>query len=222
MNTRSLSSKGYLTYSLECTFKVLYSGFTSNISLLAKGSQHSDLILSLSAALQDESPRIQPLVQKALPLFEQSTNTSTTATFDKDVLKNLVVQLEKLHLFPMEYFNKYQRQHLLLAMVLTERLFCVEGFDFYDRSRLTLLCRSFAFKLIRFRGEVGFLVSLNDVVSCCRIFTWRVLTPMYNLDWRIYLLAMVDQIDRSPVCRRGVKRDRVPVVPKHRQDHSIA
>jgi hypothetical protein len=143
----------------EYAFKTLYSGFTTNISLLAEGSQHSDLLLSLSTALQDDSPRIQPLVQKALPLFQQMTSDQNSAKLDNDVLINFFIQLEKIHLFPMEYFNKYQRQHLLLAMVLIERLFCLDSFDLYERNRLALLCRSFAYKLVRFRGEVSFLVS---------------------------------------------------------------
>jgi len=141
----------------EYAFKTLYSGFTTNISLLAEGSQHSDLLLSLSTALQDDSPRIQPLVQKALPLFQQMTSDQNSAKLDNDVLINFFIQLEKIHLFPMEYFNKYQRQHLLLAMVLIERLFCLDSFDLYERNRLALLCRSFAYKLVRFRGEVSFL-----------------------------------------------------------------
>ena len=91
--------------------------------------------------------------------MEQASNVSSNI-----VVLNLFVQLEKLHLFPMEYFNKFQRQHLLLTMVLTERLFSIDGSDACERNRLALLCRSFAYKLIRYRGEVGFLVSESDYI----------------------------------------------------------
>jgi hypothetical protein len=146
----------------ECTFKVLFAAFTSNISLLAKDSKHSEILLSLAEALQDSSPRIQPLVQKALPLFQSSSVEQANTVSSNTVVLDLFVQLEKLHLFPMEYFNKFQRQHLLLTMVLTERLFSIDGSDICERNRLALLCRSFAYKLIRYRGEVGFLVSGNN------------------------------------------------------------
>ncbi|KAI9277735.1 Urb2/Npa2 family-domain-containing protein [Umbelopsis sp. AD052] len=142
----------------ECTFKVLFDAFTSNISLLAKGSKHSEILSGLAEALQESSPRIQPLVQKALPLFQGSSMKQANTASSNSVVLNLFVQLEKLHLFPMEYFNKYQRQHLLLTMVLTERLFSIDGSDVCERNKVALLCRSFAHKLVRYRGEVGFLV----------------------------------------------------------------
>lgn len=127
---------------------------------------HSEILAGLAEALEDSSPRIQPLVQKALPLFQIPSLEQASKVSSNIVALNLFIQLEKLHLFPMEYFNKFQRQHLLLTMVLTERLFSVDGSDACERNRLALLCRSFAYKLIRYRGEVGFLVS----ESGCSVF----------------------------------------------------
>lgn len=117
-------------------------------------------ISEMAAALKESSPKIQGLVTKALPLFEQMSNTKLSEKDSHEILNAISTQLQKIHLFPMEFFNKYHRQHLVLAMLLIEKLSCNGSAALY-KSQLALLCRSFAYKLIHYRGEIGFLVSEN-------------------------------------------------------------
>jgi hypothetical protein len=142
----------------ESTFKALYAGFVENIEQLALKTPKCKPALELSVALKQGSPKIQDLVIKALPLFEQVSNTKSSENDSSEVLNAIRIQLEKIHLFPMEFFNKYQRQHLVLAMLLIENLSC-NGKMALNKGQLALLCRSFAYKLIHYRGEIGFLVS---------------------------------------------------------------
>ncbi|KAJ2964681.1 hypothetical protein NQZ79_g420 [Umbelopsis isabellina] len=119
----------------ETTFQALYSGFVENIELLARKTPGWKPMSELAAALKESSFKIQE---------------------SSDVLNAISTQLQKIHLFPMEFFNKYHRQHLVLTMLLIEKLSCNGSTALY-KSQLALLCRSFAYKLIHYRGEIGFL-----------------------------------------------------------------
>ncbi|RUS17322.1 Urb2/Npa2 family-domain-containing protein [Endogone sp. FLAS-F59071] len=153
----------------DCFMKVFFSQFfnflktipTSHSKESTKFSSPTSSLLDLIASI-DRNTQIPTLLAAALPNF--TTSIDAPSEEQHAALHKIASYISLLHLFPLEYYDRQERNSVLAVTFLVDR-WIAEGAtdlnrresDYSAAARSWLMCRSIQLKIMKYRNDGGLL-----------------------------------------------------------------